>query len=72
MKNALEFIKNKLNKVHLKAFITKYLEDLLILSGLIIIIKATFLLSLIAGMYCLGLILLVLGIFFAKYPPRRR
>lgn len=71
MKNVLKYIKNKLKDVHLIAFITKYLEDILILGGLTVIVKTTFLLSKIAGMYTLGFILLALGFYFAKHPPER-
>jgi Zn-dependent membrane protease YugP len=72
MKNTLKNIKNLCKKVHPLLFIGKNIEDILILSGLIVIIKATFLLSKIGGMYCLGAVLLALGIFFTKYPIRRR
>lgn len=52
--------------------IIKYLEDLLILSGLTTIVIATFLVSKIGGLYCLGAVLLGLGIYFTKYPLQRR
>lgn len=52
--------------------ILNYIEDVLILSGLAIIIATTFLLSKIIGLYCLGTVLLVVGIYFAKNPPERR
>lgn len=47
------------------------IEDILILSGLLLIIIATFLINIIAGIYITGLILLALGIYFTKYPVRR-
>lgn len=72
MKKTLKFIKDKLKSMHLIRLMFKYLEDLLIVSGLIIIVKATFLLSKLAGMYCLGFVLLMLGIYFAKNPPSER
>jgi hypothetical protein len=53
-------------------FITKYIEDILIVSGLIVIVKATFLLSKLAGLYCLGGILLVLGVIVSIKPPKGR
>ncbi len=46
----------------------KYLEDILILSGLIIIAATTFLISKIAGLYITGVILFCLGVYFSKYP----
>lgn len=50
----------------------KYLEDILILSGLTIIVMATFFISKIAGLYSLGATLFGLGIYFARYPIKRR
>lgn len=50
--------------------ILKYIEDVLIFSGLTLIVVATFLLSKIIGMYILGLILVGLGVLFLKYPPK--
>lgn len=47
----------------------KYLEDILIISGLAVIISATFILSETAGLYCLGGVLFGLGLWFAKHPP---
>jgi hypothetical protein len=52
-------------------FIIKYIEDILILCGLAVIVATTFLLSTIAGLYILGVVLLGLGIYFAKNPPER-
>jgi membrane-bound ClpP family serine protease len=52
-------------------YILKYIEDILIFSGLILIVIATFLLSKIIGLYVLGLILFGLGIFFSRHPPIR-
>jgi len=50
--------------------ILNYIEDILIISGLILIVLATFLLSKIAGMYALGITLFGIGIFFSRHPPR--
>jgi hypothetical protein len=58
--------------IQLKKFIIKYLEDILIMSGLLIIVTATFLISSIFGMYVLGLILFSLGVYFSKYPLKER
>jgi len=55
----------------IKQFISDYLEDVLIFSGLSIMVIATFLLSKIAGMYCLGGVLLGLGAYFIKFPTKR-
>ena len=58
----------------LQDFIKKfpdYMEDILIFSGLLIIIMATFFISKIIGLYVLGGILVGLGVYFTRYPPRR-
>ena len=52
--------------------VLKYIEDIFILSGLILIIIATFSLSKIIGMYVLGAILFGLGVFFSRHPPTDR
>lgn len=54
-----------------KELIVKYLEDILILSGLTVIVIATFLLSGIAGMYAAGVALFGLGVYFSKYPLKK-
>lgn len=53
-------------------FIKNYIEDILILSGLAIIVIATFLVSKIIGLYVLGSILFGLGIYFTKCPLGRK
>lgn len=50
--------------------VLKYIEDILIFSGLILIVIATFLLSKIIGMYALGAILFGIGIFLSRHPPK--
>jgi len=49
----------------------KYIEDILIIGGLAFIVIATFLWSMIGGIYAAGCCLLGLGVFFAKYPAGR-
>lgn len=49
----------------------KYIEDILIFSGLAIIAFTTFLISKIAGLYVTGFILFGLGVYFSKYPLGR-
>jgi Zn-dependent membrane protease YugP len=56
----------------MKKFILNYIEDILILSGLAVIIATTFLLSKIAGLYSLGVILFGLGVYFARNPLEKR
>ena len=51
--------------------ITKYIEDILILSGLFFITTASFLWSVVAGVYVLGGCLFGLGVYFAKFPYRK-
>lgn len=50
--------------------ILKYIEDIFIISGLTLIVIATFLLSKILGIYVLGGVLFGLGVFFARNPPK--
>lgn len=52
--------------------ILKYIEDILIFSGLAVIVATTFLVSKIIGLYVLGFVLFGLGAFFARHPPRKR
>lgn len=52
--------------------ILNYIEDIFIVSGLLLIIIATFLVSIIAGIYVLGVVLFGLGIFFTRHPPKPR
>lgn len=47
-------------------FIEKYGEDILILGGLAVVIFTTFLLSIIAGLYLLGAVMIALGVWFAR------
>lgn len=70
--NRMKF--KKVSKCMLKIceFIKKFIEDILILGGLTVIVIATFLLSKIAGLYCLGVVLLGVGIYFSINPPERR
>lgn len=53
-------------------FIARFLEDILVLSGLLIIIIATFLISKIAGLYVTGVVLFGLGVYFSIFPLKRR
>ncbi|WP_270505546.1 hypothetical protein [Paraclostridium sordellii] len=49
-----------------------YIEDILIFLGLIIIALTTLKLDLYIGLYVLAIILIILGIYFAKNPLTRR
>lgn len=49
-------------------FFLKYLEDFLIFGGIFFIIIATYKVNYIAGMYVTGFILVILGLYFSKYP----
>lgn len=71
VKNALAWFKNCLLSGSLQRLISKYIEDICILSGLYFIIKATFLLSKIGGLYALGACLLIIGIWFIRNPAKR-
>ncbi|MNW58337.1 hypothetical protein D3C74_361960 [compost metagenome] len=48
-----------------------FAEDIFILSGLAIINLATFQLNQVAGMYCLGITLAVIGLTIARQPPKK-
>lgn len=50
----------------------KYIEDILIVSGLILIIIAAFLLNKILGIFISGVTLFSLGVYFARFPLGRR
>ena len=58
-----------MNKV--KKFLLSNIEDFLIFAGLILIIVATFILNYIAGIYVMGVILLILGWFIIRYPAKK-
>lgn len=47
-------------------------EDVLIFSGLALMVGATFHFGVTAGLYAAGAASLGVGLFFARYPPRRR
>jgi len=49
----------------------KYLEDILIISGLLVIAGTTFFIDIRAGSYVLGVELILMGIIFAKFTVRR-
>ncbi len=51
-------------------FIKKYCEDFFILGGCAIIAYETFRLSVDAGFYTVGAMLLLIGIWLAKNPPK--
>jgi len=55
----------------IKKIIDEYIEDILILSGLAILVGTTFFISIIAGFYTLGTTLFGLGVFFARHPKRK-
>jgi hypothetical protein len=49
-----------------------HVEDVLILSGLAVVVGATFSWSRLAGWYATGTVLFGLGIWFARHPPGSR
>jgi hypothetical protein len=60
----LSFIAVKLNTlIH---FISRILPEIMVLMGLFFIVDITFKLNLIAGYYCLGGILLLIGLILSK------
>ena len=56
----------------IKDVFCNYLEDFLIIIGLIIISTMTLLFSIWLGIYVIGVIFIVLGIYFARNPLNRR
>lgn len=60
----------KINK--LKQILYDYIEDFFIFMGLVLIVITTFLIDFYIGMYVLAIIFIVLGIYFAKNPLKRR
>ena len=52
-------------------FLGAYAEDFLVLGGLTLIVKATFMLNIVAGIYTLGFICLGFGLILARKPPRK-
>ena len=56
----------------IKDVFCNYLEDFLIIIGLIIISTMTLLFSIWLGMYVIGVIFVILGIYFARNPLNRR
>ena len=53
-----------------KKLVLKYIEDIFIIGGLILIVIATFLISRIIGTYVLGMVLFGIGIFLSRHPPK--
>lgn len=54
------------------AVLGQYVEDLLILLGLFFIVYTTFTVNWTAGMYCLGVCLFGLGVYFTRHPIEKR
>ena len=57
--------------INILTFFGAFVEDFLILTGLILIIKTTYTLNAMAGAYALGFILLIIGIILARKPPKK-
>jgi hypothetical protein len=70
-KKQREAIKKWLFSLHLGRIIGLFYEDILVFSGLFFIVMATFMLSKIAGFYCLGGCLLGLGVYFIRFPIKK-
>ncbi|MFD2671823.1 hypothetical protein [Marinicrinis sediminis] len=72
MKKLIQFIKKKTEKFleRTKGILKEHFDDLLMLLGLVFIVIPTFIISSIAGLYTLGAVLFLLGLFFA-IPSRK-
>jgi hypothetical protein len=57
-------LKPKLNT--LLKFISTFIAEILVISGAFYIVFATFKINIVAGYYCLGVILLLIGLFLAN------
>ncbi len=55
----------------LDKFIRNYIEDALIFSGLAVLVGTTFFINVYAGFYAAGLVLLGMGLYFARFPPTK-
>lgn len=55
----------------IKAIIMGFFEDIMIFTGLGFIVFATFVLSTVAGFYCLGACLFGLGVWFTRHPIKK-
>jgi len=62
MKRLLFFVK----------IILSFSEDVLIAAGLFFILRATFLINYVAGLYVTGFVLLALGYLISRRPSKRR
>ena len=71
MKNKLIIAKFRAFIRALAAFIASFIEDILIFSGLGVVIYATFRLCNIAGWYCLGGVMFGLGAWMTVHPRRK-
>lgn len=60
------------NLINILKILSAYIEDFFILTGLFLIIIATFLLSEIIGLYVLGFILIGIGVMFTRMRPKGR
>jgi hypothetical protein len=54
----------------LRKFFARYIDDVLIIGGMVAITAATFLLSPVAALYVLGVFLLMSGAYIARHPPK--
>lgn len=59
------------NLIKVLKILSGYVEDFFIFIGLFLIIIATFIVNIIAGIYTLGFICLAIGFILARQPPRR-
>lgn len=51
--------------------VRQYLNEILILIGLFFIVFPTYMINMYAGMYLTGVLFIAIGVFFAKFPPRK-
>ena len=56
----------------MRRLVVGYIEDVLIIAGLLVIAVATFRLSVTAGLYVVGAELVGMGIVLARQPPKAR
>ncbi|WP_163854616.1 hypothetical protein [Paenibacillus elgii] len=51
------------------AWLLLFVDDIFFLLGLLVIVRATFMWSEMAGMYALGAMFLIIGLIFGRKPP---
>lgn len=67
-------MRKKLKQINkkMKTILSNIVEDFFILVGLFLIVFATYLINHVASIYALGIVFLILGVYFSYNPPNRK